>query len=98
MRDWPRRAWRVRLAPPLPSPAHLAVTQADDFVQRHRLDHTVGAEMSEALPHLAPCDQHAARLGIAKDHRPPNPLGFLASRGPVAEPQFATLANRRSEA
>ena len=84
----------VRLAPTPPAAAQLAWAQANGLVERLGLDHAVGAEVAEALTQLAPCDQQAARLGIAEDHRPHRSLGFLASLGSISEPQLPAIADR----
>ena len=54
--------------------------------------------MAEALTQLAPRHEQAARLGVAQDHRPHRALGLLAGLGPIAQPQFSPVPDRRSQA
>jgi hypothetical protein len=88
----------VLRAPSLPAASQFAVLQAVGLVEHLELDDSLCAEVPEAPTQLAPGNQQATRLGIAEDHRPYRSIGFVAGLGPVAEPQFQTIADRRSEA
>ena len=69
--------------PCLPTPEQRAAWFADRLVQEFGSLHPVSAEVAKALPHLAPRDQDALRVGVAEHDGPDDALGPLAVLGAV---------------
>jgi len=75
--------------------AQLAGTAAMAFVEEFGAGDTVGPEMPEVLPELAPCRQHARIFEIAEDDRPDHPLAPGPVQIAIGDSDFAASAYPR---